>query len=289
MKKIYCEICGACNLHCSFCPITDQPRGLMSFELFESIVQQIRTWNCRLYLHVLGEPLLHPEFRRFVTCAGEARVPISLVTNGFLLPKYTDLSQFDISEISISLQSFEGNFSNQGDFEAYLTQMLEWVKHYRANGGKGRINLRLWNQSSGCSQNWHERSDIQFICRWFGIVPEKLNVKETVFPQALKLSSYTFLVLAPYFVWPSPDADFVGEKGYCHGGIDQLAILADGRVVPCCLDHAGIIELGNAKVQPLDEIMTSSRYLHMVEGFKCGERRESLCQHCDFSKRFGGK
>lgn len=289
MKKLYCEICGTCNLRCSFCPITDQPRGLMSFDLFESIVQQIRSWKCRLYLHVLGEPLLHPEFRRFVACAREHEVPVSLVTNGFLLQDYEDLYQVDLGEISISLQSFEGNFSDRREFEAYLQQILEWVKRYRANGGKGRINLRLWNQTSGCSQNWCERQDIQLICRWFGIAPETLTIKETIFPQALKLASYTFLVLAPYFIWPSLEADEVGEKGYCHGGIDQLAILADGRVVPCCLDHAGVIELGNVHRQSLDEIIKSPRYVHLTEGFKCGERRELLCQHCDFSKRFGGK
>ena len=33
--------------------------------------------------------------------------------------------------------------------------------------------------------------------------------------------------------------------GYCHALKDQLAILVDGTIVPCCLDNNGDINLGN--------------------------------------------
>ena len=47
------------------------------------------------------------------------------------------------------------------------------------------------------------------------------------------------------FTWPDITKDKIIDKGRCLALKEQLAILADGTVVPCCLDHNGDISLGN--------------------------------------------
>ena len=66
----------------------------------------------------------------------------------------------------------------------------------------------------------------------------------------------------------------------------QIAILADGRVVPCCLDGEGVIELGNLHVTNLGKILTSERACTMLNGFKNGHAVEELCQKCSYKERF---
>ena len=57
------------------------------------------------------------------------------------------------------------------------------------------------------------------------------------------------------FIWPNIDNNYLNELGTCYALKDQLAILVDGTVVPCCLDSNGVINLGNIYKQDLEEII----------------------------------
>ena len=51
--------------------------------------------------------------------------------------------------------------------------------------------------------------------------------------------------MAEKFEWPNINLDSSQEKVFCYGLRNQVGILVDGTVVPCCLDSEGTIELGN--------------------------------------------
>ena len=88
------------------------------------------------------------------------------------------------------------------------------------------------------------------------------------------------------FEWPSLDTPLVGDKGTCHGLKGHIGILADGTVVPCCLDKEGQIPLGNCLTQSLGSILMSERAVNMRKGFDNGVLVEELCRHCSYIKRF---
>ena len=71
-----------------------------------------------------------------------------------------------------------------------------------------------------------------------------------------------------------------------YGLRDQLGVLVDGTVVPCCLDHEGDVALGNLFTQPLTEILTSPRACTLREGFSRRKPAEELCRRCGFAARF---
>ena len=60
-SRMYLEITTCCNLSCSFCPGTKRPAAFLSPENFHTLAAKLRPYGEHLYLHVMGEPLLHPQ------------------------------------------------------------------------------------------------------------------------------------------------------------------------------------------------------------------------------------
>src|SRR4051812_21614734 len=88
------------------------------------------------------------------------------------------------------------------------------------------------------------------------------------------------------FEWPHPSQPIRSTKGFCYGMSSQMGILADGTVVPCCLDKEGVINLGNCSTKRLDHVMREPRAKAIREGFKKGILVEDLCQKCTYIERF---
>lgn len=61
-KRIYVEIGNICNLHCLFCSTDNQKKRQMTLQEFEKVLNNIKGYTDYLYLHVKGEPLMHPYF-----------------------------------------------------------------------------------------------------------------------------------------------------------------------------------------------------------------------------------
>ena len=70
--------------------------------------------------------------------------------------------------------------------------------------------------------------------------------------------------------------------------IRQIGVLADGTVVPCCLDHDGDIALGTLFSESMEDILQSPRAKAIYEGFLNGKATEPLCRRCGYAHmRFG--
>ena len=60
-KKAYLEITNVCNLSCSFCPGTARAPRFLPPEDFAVLAGRLQGHAQFLYLHLMGEPLLHPQ------------------------------------------------------------------------------------------------------------------------------------------------------------------------------------------------------------------------------------
>ena len=66
-KFIYIEITEYCNLACPFCPSKDlKTRKTLKIDDFKLILERIKGYTNTIYLHILGEPLLHKDFEKIV-------------------------------------------------------------------------------------------------------------------------------------------------------------------------------------------------------------------------------
>jgi radical SAM protein with 4Fe4S-binding SPASM domain len=88
------------------------------------------------------------------------------------------------------------------------------------------------------------------------------------------------------FTWPNINSKSISECGTCLGLKNQIAILVNGDVVPCCLDENANIFLGNIFNQNLSEIIDSEKSKSIIEGFNNNKLYEKLCRTCGFRKRF---
>ena len=63
----------------------------MSLDDIDNYLNQIKEFGNYIYLHVLGEPLLHPNFDQILKLLDEKDFNLQLVTNGILLNKNPNL------------------------------------------------------------------------------------------------------------------------------------------------------------------------------------------------------
>ena len=277
LKRAYIEITNICNLRCDFCPGTKRETRSMSREEFTLAARKLQGYVKYLYFHVMGEPLLHEKLTEFLDIAGELGFRVCLTTNGTLLSGRGEelLSHSALHKVSVSLHSMEGN--GVEDLRAYLESVWNFSRKAAESGVI--VALRLWNIGGKDEKNGEILTFLE----------NKLGESPLSMPQPRegnwKLGERLYLEQAERFEWP--DLTAPEEKvRFCLGLREQIAVLCDGTVVPCCLDHEGDIPLGNLFVQELSDILNSRRAAALYDGFSCGRPSEELCRRCGYATRF---
>ncbi|MDE7261899.1 MAG: radical SAM protein [Oscillospiraceae bacterium] len=277
LKRAYVEITNVCNLRCSFCPGTEREKRFLPPEEFRVLAEKLRPHVPYLYLHVMGEPLLHPRLAELLQIAAELGLRVCVTTNGTLLAEKTPvlLSAPALYKLSVSLHSAEGNGAE--DLTDYLASV--WACAVSAAQAGVICALRLWNIGGADERNGEILS---FLEARLGVPPLSLPQPRA---GSWRLGERLYLEQAERFDWPSLNAPETDTR-FCLGLRDQIAVLADGTVVPCCLDHEGDIPLGNLLKQDLEDILRSPRARAVYEGFSQGKPAEPLCRRCGFARRF---
>ena len=286
-KKIDSEVTNCCNLACSFCHQTGRPKRFMQPAVFTEILDKIRPHTGFIALHVLGEPLVHPEFAEVLaSCHGQG-LQVNLTTNGTLLARHRDtlLTAKGLRQVNVSLHSLAQ--VEQGAAEVFLQEIIDFAKE-SSRAASFYVSLRLWNLQVQAGGNeeigvWNDRLLAQLTTA-FGV--GAIRAEALAAARGIPLAPGVFINPEPQFSWPHPAAPELGRQGYCRGLRDHLAILADGTVVPCCLDADGLLGLGNILQQPLAEILAGPRARRMSEGFAHQWLVESLCRRCTYRLRF---
>ncbi len=281
-KKIYLEILNRCNLKCSFCPPDTRPAQFLTLPDFQYFLEKLQGWGSYLYFHVKGEPLLHPQFPQFLETAGAYGFQVNLTTNGTLLEKHSEVlwNAKTLRQLNLSLQAWVELSPEQEDH--YFDVLFSFLDEHPKRS-QSFISLRLWHQNTAEADKNNER----LLTRLETYLGVHLPRKEALNPETgFKLSEKLYLNSADRFEWPDLNLPQADTKGFCYGLSNQVGILSDGTVVPCCLDGEGIIALGNLKNQSLEEILASPRSVALHEGFLHGELVEPLCRTCGFRRRF---
>lgn len=274
-QKVYLEISNVCNLKCQFCPGTKRRPKVMTESELITLIPKLQGWTDFLYFHLMGEPLCHPMLESFLKIAGEHDFKVIITTNGSLLKKQQSvlLSAASLHKVNISLHAFEANDLDI-PFETYLQQCFSFGK---AAEGNKLVVYRLWNQGGADKRN-----------------EEILSMLEGHFPKpwiterkGIRIGNRVYLEYGDKFDWPDLAAEDHGDKVFCYGLQDQIGVLCDGTVVPCCLDHDGDLALGNLLESDLQDILESERAMSIYEGFQHRTASEELCRKCGYARRFG--
>ena len=268
-------------------------------------------------LHILGEPLLHPDFASLVEIASAAGLGIRLVTNGVKTQKHLEtLSKPNVfKEIAFSVQSFMAN-RPQEELAGYLEGLVAATKTIHATAPDTYINFRFWNLKGESRLNEENRTALEILSREFGFDLKPLEAPFDPRKKRSYVAKKVSLHFDTQFDWPdllrarvaeegNPESCEQGHldfrpgrtpaqdqsktypRGTCLALKSHFGILSDCTVVPCCLDAKGGIPLGKSDGQGgIAAALKSERAQSMMEGFRRQQLREPLCQSCGFAKRF---
>jgi radical SAM protein with 4Fe4S-binding SPASM domain len=269
--RIHIEPTNVCNLDCLFCPYSRQrrPKGYMGFELFQKIVDECQGHDVRLWLHFLGEPLLHRDLPRMVAYAKARGVPqVGFSTNGFFLtPELgaqlieAGLDRLECSVDGVDPESYR-QLRRSPDFQRVVGNLQGFLRRRRAMGAERPIVT------------------IQFMK-----TPETL----ASLPRAL---AFWRPQLGPRdFLMTIEDLSFAGQmrgvryeadRQPCKWLWQYAVILWNGDVVTCVSDYDGSRVMGNVRHHSLTAIWRSPAYeelrrLHLEKRFAAG----GICAGCD--------
>ncbi|NDL66325.1 radical SAM protein [Clostridiales bacterium F-3ap] len=252
------EITNICNLDCAFCPQTGRQEAFMDLASFSQVAEQVKPFTDRILLHVMGEPLLHPDLEGILEVCREKGLEVEITTNGTLLGTAGMLlpGHPAVTRVNVSLHSMEEN-GDTDHYHSYIRPVAAFLEKAFMEGSPS-VCLRFWNGTG-------ERRETKVL------MPGVLLQYDTP------------------FVWPVDAEGSSTAPIRCFGLRDHLGILVDGSVVPCCLDSEGILALGNLKEQPLagilDAVHTRKAYRDICNRKPIGE----LCTHCNFHRRRGSQ
>lgn len=276
ITRCYLEITNVCNLNCFFCPKTDRAKHRLTLEEFQTLTGRLQGNVKFLYFHLMGEPLLHPLLPQFIDIARvKGFVPV-LTTNGTLLADVRGVIEAHPHKIQISLHSHEGNSRN--DASEYIREVMNFSLEAASKGIV--IVLRFWNEGGSDSNN----------DRLLELIGEYVSQPWTRRHDGWRLKENLYIEYDKMFEWPDAERDeYAEDEAFCYALRNQIGVLVDGSVVPCCLDHAGDITLGNLFETGLNEILASPRARAIYDGFTRHTAVEPLCRRCGYAavtKRF---
>mgnify|MGYP004461647815 FL=1 len=274
-KKIYIEITNKCNLNCTFCSEVKRKKEKITLENFEEIMKKINNYTDYIYLHVKGEPLLHPEIDKILDIAEKYNLKVNLTTNGTLFPNVVDKikDKKALHKINFSLHS-ENNYKN------YLENIFENVKKLSTDTV---AIYRLWTLNNN-ELDKKSQEIVEKIKNFYNL--DEKTYKNLKTKNNIKISSTIYVDKDNEFTWPDNIENELSPLGYCHALKTHIAILVDGTVVPCCLDSNASIPLGNIYDNTLEEIINNERYKNLQKSFQNRKPCESLCRRCTFKDKF---
>lgn len=266
MKRIYLEITNACNLNCPFCT-NEKGNNYLSLEDIKSYLPQIKEYTDNIYLHVLGEPLLHPNINEIFEEAEKNNLNINIVTNGILLNK--DILMYkSLRKLSISIHSINNILIDKRYYETLLDIIKDNNDKY--------IELRFYDEDNLSETNKDFLNKLK----------EDYPFEKTDRHNSYRLKNNVYVLFNELFKWPNIEDEIINKKGYCHGSIDQIAILSNKDVTICCLDPKAYNKIGNLKNNTLKEILDSKKYLDIKNNMKNHIISCELCKRCTYRSRF---
>jgi hypothetical protein len=283
---IYIEPTNDCNLRCVMCPRSNvkKPVGYIDFDLYAGIVDQIAGTGMpvTVYLHLSGEPLMHPRISDMVAYAKGAGVRrVGFSTNATLLTGNLSRALVDagLDFLTVSMDSSTGSRYCAADAAAVggVDDAVLGLLEARRSAGRDRptVRMRIIDMPSV--------SDLieTFRRKWEGVADE--------------------VQVQPFLTWGGQirvpgrtidDAD-LDRRTVCLNALAQVAVQHDGQVSFCCLymdsagDGSGII--GDLRRQSLADVLASDRRRAVVEAmFRHDWPAVSYCAACPDWQEYTG-
>ena len=268
LKRVYLEITNSCNLNCPFCT-NEKGNNFLSIQEIKKYIDQIKLYCDYIYLHILGEPLLHPNFEEILDYLDSKQMHLQLVTNGTLLNKYPNILKHScLRKLSISIHSINNINVNDLYFET-INKLIDEERECK-------LELRFYDQDNLTKQ----------LNDYLYYLKQRYSFELTSKQNSYKLKDNTYVYFEKLFKWPNINDETISSIGTCHGAIDMIAINSNSDVTICCLDPKAYNNIGNLKKDTLTDILNSDLYNKYINEFNNNIISSDLCKKCSYRLRF---
>lgn len=268
------ELTNYCNLKCIMCPLPNQmkrDRGFMNFSLFKKVIDEISPYTYSVWLHVFGEPLLHPNLINMITYCNEKGVKPCLSTNGLLLTHEMSekLLSSNLYEIVFSIDAASKEIYDKirknSNFEVVVANITFFLKMRHIKASIIRTSVQL------IKMNNNTKEIDKFISMW-----KKYDIDITIKnfdTWAGTLSDVESL-----------SKDLIGnnkkQRYPCKILWQYLIILWDGNVVLCERDYDAKVSVGNIANDSLFNIWNGNKMIELRRQQIQSNFSNGLCNRC---------
>ena len=272
--RLWIETASCCNLRCVMCPNKDlasSSKGLMSLDLFKSIIDQCRLFTSDVYLHHRGEPLLNPALFDMIAYAAQAGLKTRFHTNGTLLDdaKAHRLLEAGPDLVSFSFDGFSKEIYEKIRVGAVFETTLANIVHL--------ANLR---RISKLKKPYIVIEKIRFKTPLAKVNQHQVN--ETT--HCLLAAGIDEIIEKEEYTWAdesTPSTAAPRPGAVCTFPWYAVVICADGTVTPCPQDFKACMKLGNVNSAALLEIWNGADYQSLRKKLASNLQSLALCRKCD--------
>jgi len=290
------EPTNICTLNCPMCPsgnsMMKRKRGMMKFNDFKKIIDEMGGYLYQIGLMNYGESLLNPELYRMIKYAKTKNITCVLSTNALFLNEDCSLkllrSGLDFLSVSLDGASQETyvKYRVKGDFQKVLENIGYLVK--KRNQLKSFLFIDIGFLVTRFNENEIEKA--RNLAAKLGVdnfslvkfaFPDYRSIKKEVFlnflPENSSYSRYK-IVNGKLELKEKPE-----KKTPCIWAWDRAVINWDGSLCPCCVDYDCKYYIGNYFDQGLKKIWNSEKYRELRKKILKDKDKIEICYNCSAS------
>ncbi len=275
----YIENTNACMMRCKMCPRKNMKRkvGFMDMGLFKKIIDQAR-WNDHVYLHLFGDPLMHPKLVEMVQYCTDKGIKAQIASNPNLISEklVNELIDAGLDSWGISFDAMDdktykeirGQNANYEDGVKKIELLLK-IKNKRKSNMRFEISMVNMKDTKEFAEKYRKfwtREGVDFV-----------DIKEF---DTFDGSDDTIVELGDKDTFSKV---FKRDKETCTEPWMAMSVTWDGKIVACSNDYDDKFVLGDFNKDSLDDIWNGPKYRAFRKMMRSGNLdKNPLCKDCQF-------
>ena len=270
-------------------------------------------------LHLMGEPTLHPRLIEILKYGASKNIKTDLVTNGSTLvakvvPQILDslYGTITASHMTPTKETYHFRGKVGLSWERYISNLRLLVREYLKRLAYGKeiknnITIRVMatqNTASNVSITQNENEARLILKEWNDYVShveqelrmktykrknhnaddllQKNNNASISYPlqNGLKLTFWRADTFANTRVGEEFDLEIRNETSYCPHPFTDVGVLWNGDVTLCCLDHDGLLKIGNINESSIETLIHNDAAKKLRASMLGRYPLPSVCQTC---------
>ena len=296
-NTVVLELVNRCNLACPFCKQwarNDAEKSTLDDDILDRLFEDFEKNKLNSLMLTASEPLLYKNISKVLERAKEAKImDVFLFTNGALLNEKNARMILDscITRLFISIDAFSKETYDKvripvakrlyktdrlKDLEDNIVRFMNLRSEFKRDLPLVRTSFLAFKE------NKFEIND--FVNKWKKIV-DSVEIQMDMVPSfemkdKNSIKNNTESWYKEIVGKPVKDQNKDGNKKYsCREPWSQIAVYADGTIIPCCTPFGRNIPVGNIKNESITDVWNGPAIKKIRDGFNNNTPNE-VCKTC---------